>query len=44
MEQAPMRQFSPIVVLPRICANGSTMVSMPISTPASIVIVSGLIR
>ena len=39
-----MRQFSPIVVLPRICANGSMIVSMPISTPASIVMVSGLIN
>ena len=39
-----MRQFSPIVVLPRICANGSTMVSMPISTAESMVMVSGLIK
>ena len=39
-----MRQFSPIVVLPRICANGSTIVSMPISTAESIVMVSGLIN
>ncbi len=36
-----MRQFSPIVVLPRICANGSTTVSMPMRHPASIVTVSG---
>src|SRR5664279_3149491 len=44
MEQAPMRQFSPIVVAPRICANGSTMVSIPISTVESMVMVSGLIK
>src|ERR1035441_10634657 len=37
MEQAPMRQFSPTVVAPRICANGSTIVSMPISTAQSMV-------
>ena len=33
MAQAPMRQFSPMVVPPRICAKGSTTVSMPMRTP-----------
>ena len=32
MAQAPIRQFSPIVVWPRIWANGSTTVSIPMRT------------
>ena len=44
MEHAPTRQFSPITVLPRICAKGSMTVSMPIRTSASMVMVSGSSR
>ena len=36
-----MRQPSPIFVLPRICANGSMIVSMPIVTASSMLTVSG---
>ena len=39
--QVRMRQLSPMVVRPRICANGSITVSIPTVTPESMVTVSG---
>ena len=41
IEHAPMRQFSPIMVFPRMRVKGSITVSIPIFTPASMVTVSG---